>query len=48
MLLQLDTETNIFDNLITNNEILRKQNLSLAPSRTSAEAIFKQLWSSNY
>lgn len=37
-------ELNIFDDLINNAKILRQQKQSLAPSVTSDEAIFKQLW----
>lgn len=37
-------ELNIFDDLITNAKILKQQEQALAPSTTSDEAIFKQLW----
>lgn len=37
-------ELNIFDDLINNAKILKQQEQSLAPSATSDEAIFKQLW----
>lgn len=43
--IKANVENNIFDNLIINNEILRSQNVPIAPSKISAEAIFKQLWS---
>ena len=38
------SEPNLLDNLITNLKVLSMQKQALSPSKTYAEAVFKQLW----
>lgn len=40
-------ESNIFDNLITTEQVLNQQGLELPASTNSTEVLYKQLWSTN-